>query len=145
MARVRLELPEQFIFSTEIPVYINFVNYGGHLGHDSVLTLLHEARVRFFRAAGYSELDIEGRGIILADAVIVYKSEAFYGDTLVVEIALADFSATGCDLCYKISNQASGKEVARAKTGIVFFDYQARRPVAVPQNFKRRFADARDA
>lgn len=140
MARVKLDLPEHFVYTTDIPVYISYVNYGGHLGHDALLSLLHEARVRFLRAHGYHELDIEGRGLIIADAVIVYKSEAFHGDTLVVEIALADFTRYGCDICYKVSKQGEGVEVARAKTGIVFFDYQARRPTDVPESFRQRFA-----
>lgn len=140
MARVTLDLPEQFIFTTELPVYINFINYGGHLGNDAVLTLIHEARVRFFQAHGYTELDIEGRGIVMADAMIVYKSEGFQGDLIVIEIALTDFVPYGCDIVYRLTNKATGKEVARAKTGIVFFDYQARKPVRIPKAFRQRFA-----
>ncbi len=139
MARVKLELPDRFVFTTEIGVHISYINYGGHLGNDAVLSLLHEARVRFFHSLGYSELDIEGRGIVMADAVVVYLSEAFHQDLLVISMAVTSFHAAGCDLYYQIMNKATGKEVARAKTGIVFFDYQARRPVRVPEAFRRRF------
>lgn len=138
MARVKLALPDQFVFTTEIAVHISYINYGGHLGNDAVLSLLHEARVRFFHSLGYSELDIEGRGIVIADAIVVYLSEAFHEDLLVVSIAVTNFHAAGCDIYYQIVNKATGKEVARAKTGIVFFDYQARRPVRVPEAFRRR-------
>jgi len=144
MARVTLELPERFIFTAELPVYINFINYGGHMGNDAVLTLIHEARVRFLRTYGYTELDIEGRGIVLSDAVIVYKSEGFPGDTLVVEIALTDFVSYGCDICYRLTNKVTGKEVARVKTGIVFFNYQARCPTRIPEGFRQRFANGED-
>jgi 4-hydroxybenzoyl-CoA thioesterase len=34
-----------------------------------------------------------------------------------------------------MSEQASGREVARGKHGIVFFDYAARKPAAVPPAF----------
>ena len=47
MARIKLDLPERFPFSTELRVRITDVNYGGHMGNDSLLGLLHEARVRF--------------------------------------------------------------------------------------------------
>ncbi|MGH7791582.1 MAG: acyl-CoA thioesterase, partial [Thermodesulfobacteriota bacterium] len=79
MARVKLDLPEEFVFSTEIPLRVNDINYGGHLGHDSILTLTHEARVRLLRKYGLTEINIYGPGLIISDAVIVYKSEAFYG------------------------------------------------------------------
>ena len=139
MARLKLDLPESFVFSTEIPIRIGDINYGGHLGNDAVLALMHEARVRFLNQHGFTEQNVDGPGIIMADAAIVYKSEAFYGETLVVEVAVADFTRTGCDLVYRLSDKETGREVARGKTGIAFFDYERRRPVAVPKRFGEIF------
>ena len=47
MARVKLEIPELLPFATELEVRVGDVNYGGHLGNDALLGLLHEARIRF--------------------------------------------------------------------------------------------------
>ena len=80
MSRIKIDLPSRFVFSTQIPIRIDDINYGSHLGHDSVLTLAHEARVRFLTAHGYTEDNIEGVGIIMGDVGITYSSEAFYGD-----------------------------------------------------------------
>ncbi len=139
MARIKLELPENFHFSTEIQVRISDINYGGHLGHDSILTLTHEARVRFLNKYGFSEINIDGVGLIISDAALIYKSESFYGETLRIEIAVIDFSQYGCDFIYKITERESGREVARAKTGIVFFDYEKRKVAPVPERFKQNF------
>ncbi len=138
MARIKIDLPDSFVFSTTIPVRITDINYGGHLGNDALLSIMHEARLQFLTYLGYSEINIEGRSIIMADAAVVYKSEAFYGDTLRVEIAVADFGRVNCDLVYRISNAESGKEIARVKTGIVFFDYNARKPVSIPEGFRKK-------
>lgn len=142
MARVKLDLPESFAFTTGLRVRITDVNYGGHMGNDSLLGLLHEARVRFLSSRNLSELNVFGLGLIMTDSVIVYKSEAFCGETLVVEMAVADFNKYGCDFVYRVSEQASGREVARAKTGIVFFDYQQRAVQKVPQAFADLFPEA---
>jgi YbgC/YbaW family acyl-CoA thioester hydrolase len=139
MARVKLDLPERFDFSTEIPVRINDINYGGHLGHDSVLSLTHEARIRLLRKYGFTEMDIDGSGVIISDVAIVYKSEAFYGETLSIEVAICDFSKYGCDFVYKITEKETRREIARAKTGIVFFDYENRKVAPVPEKFKAIF------
>lgn len=136
MARIKLDLPEKFDFSTEIAVRISDINYGGHLGHDSVLSLTHEARVRLLRKHGFTEMDIDGSGLIISDVAIVYKSEAFYGETLNIEVAASDFSKYGCDFVYKITEKETGREIARAKTGIVFFDYANRKVAPVPEKFK---------
>jgi acyl-CoA thioesterase FadM len=45
----------------------------------------------------------------------------------------------GCDFFYQLVNKESGKEIARAKTGIVFFDYEKRKPTKVPEAFKKHF------
>ncbi len=141
MARVKLELPEHFSFSTEIPLRIGDINYGGHLGNDAVLSLLHEARVQFLKANGFSELDVDGAGVIMTDSVVVYRSEAFYGEVMVVNVTVGEFSRVGCDFFYQVWDKDSGREVVRAKTGIVFFDYGMRKTVAVPQKFKALFAE----
>jgi acyl-CoA thioesterase FadM len=137
VSRIKLALPDRWAFSTELPVRITDINYGGHLGNDAVLALAQEARVRFLLSHGYSEMNVEGAGIIMVDAVVVYRSEAFYGDVLVVDIGLADPQPLGCDVLYRFTNKATGKEVARVKTGIAFFDYARRRPVEMPEEFLR--------
>ena len=139
MARVHLDLPDRFDFSTEIPLRVSDINYGGHLGHDSVLSLTHEARVRLLSKYGFTEMNIDGCGLIIVDASIVYKSEAFYGETLKIEVAIRDFSKYGFDFVYKITEKETGREVARAKTGLVFFDYKGRKVVSVPEKFKTIF------
>ena len=136
MARIKINLPDKFIFATKIPIRINDINYGGHLGNDSILSIVHEARVRFLKKFGYSELNVEGCGIIMSDSAIVYKSEGYYGDVLRIEVTIDGFSKFGCDFIYKISNKETNKEIARAKTGIVFFDYENKKMVEVPEKFK---------
>lgn len=142
MARIKIPLPTHVDFSTEIALRIGDINYGGHLGNDSVLSLVHEARVQLFASLGFAELDIAGLGIILTDAAVVYKAEAFYGDRLRVELAVDEFSRYGCDIYYRLSNTETGKEVARAKTGLVFFDYAARKLHAVPAVFREKFTSS---
>jgi YbgC/YbaW family acyl-CoA thioester hydrolase len=138
MSRIKIELPEKFIFKTEIPVRITDINYGGHLGNDSLLSIIHEARLRFLKNLDYSEKDVEGTGIIMIDAAIQYKSEGFYGDELNIEIGVSDFSKIGCDIIYRITNSTSQKEIAIAKTGIVFFDYKNKKVVQVPVQFRSK-------
>ncbi|MGV3538898.1 MAG: acyl-CoA thioesterase [Rufibacter sp.] len=137
MARIKIDLPEQFSFQTELPIRITDLNYGGHLGNDALLSLLHEARVRFLNAHGYSELDFGGAGLIMSDVGIVYKGEGFYGDVLTVQVQAHEFSKYGFDLAYRLANQ-DGKEIAHAKTGILCFDYGARKLQSVPAEARER-------
>ena len=136
MARVKLDLPERFLFSTEIQLRASDINYGGHLGNDAVLSIAQEARIHFLRAHGWSEHNVAGVGIIMTDAVVVYRAEAFLGDTLVIDVAVAEIERVGCDFLFRMVNKVSGKEIAQVKTGIAFFDYTLRKPVPVPAEFR---------
>ena len=140
MARVKLELPHRFDFSTDIAVYIDNINYGGHLGNDSLLSLIHEARLRFLNEHGFTEADIGGVGIIMVDTVVLYKGESFHGDVLTFEVAVCDVGKAGCDFYFRVTNKEDGKEIAHVKTGIVFFDYKTRKVVSTPGIFREKFA-----
>lgn len=134
MARIKIELPSSFSFSTTIPIRITDLNYGNHVGNDVVLSLLHEARVQFLRKKGYTELDLEGISLIMADVAIEYKAELFYGDEVKVFVAAHDLSRVGFDICYKMTKGAEEKVVAVAKTGMVCFNYTTRKVAALPHS-----------
>lgn len=142
MARVKLDLPDHFPFSTELRVRVTDLNYGGHVGNDALLGLLAEARVRFLEGYGLTELNVFGVGIIMSDSVVIYRSEAFCGETLCISVTVTDFNKYGCDFIYRVTEKTSGREVARAKTGTVFFDYQQRAVQKVPQAFIDLFPQA---
>jgi acyl-CoA thioesterase FadM len=140
VGRIKLELPETFSFRTELTVRITDLNYGGHLGNADTLVLIHEARVRFLKSLGYSEIDVEGFGTIMIDAVIQFKAQAFAGDVLTAEVAAGDFSRLGCDIFYRLTNKQTGTVVAVAKTGIAVFDYKNQKRVSPPEVFVKKLS-----
>lgn len=155
MARIHIEIPEHPVvsYSTELAVRISDINIGGHLGHDALISLLHEARARCFASHGWNELEVEppATGIIMADLAVQYLGEAFFGDRLRIDISARDWSSKGCDLVYRMlcvipAAGAEGgpgpREIARAKTGIVFFDYGERKAVPIPAAFRSVFGDS---
>ena len=135
MARITINYPETSHFSHELSVRVTDLNIGNHLAHDKLISLLHEVRAHFFVANKMSELDVEGAGIIMADLAVNYRAEAFFGQLLIVDIALGDFTSKGCDFFYRMRCKESGTIIAIAKTGIVFMDYASRKLVNVPQSF----------
>ena len=140
MARIQIDLPDAFDFSTDITLYLSHINYGNHLDNAMLLTVVSEARVRYLKSMGYSELDVEGKGIIVTDAAVQYKSEGHYGETMRVQMGVAEPGKYGCDFYWRMAEAGSGREVARGKTGIVFFDYQHKKITRVPAEFAARFA-----
>ncbi|HEV3326312.1 MAG TPA: thioesterase family protein [Puia sp.] len=135
MPKTKLVLPQHFSFTVEIPVRITDLNYGGHVGNDSMLSLIHEIRVQFLRHHGYGELDVAGAGLIMADVTIEFKSELFYGDILWASVSAAEFSRVGFELFYKLEKKSGEKmqAVAFARTGMICYDYSQKKIVSVPK------------
>ena len=138
MARIDIPQPETHAFSTAVDIYLSHINEAGHVDNALLLTLVSEARQRYFAALGYRQTDVEGIGIVVADAAVQYVSEAFLGETLRIAMSALDFNKYGCDLVWQIHERDSAREVARGKTGIVFYDYGARTIKPVPPAFRER-------
>lgn len=134
-------LPENFTFTTLIPIRITDINYGGHTGNDTVLSIIHEARMQFLKSAGYSEMDFAGTGMIMSDAGIEFRNELFYGDVLIASVAIGNISKVSFDLYYKLEKELGGKKilVAAAKTGMVCYDYEKKKIAAVPEEVIKKF------
>ena len=139
MARIKIILPEKFNFSTFMNVRITDINYGGHLGNDSVLGIIHEARVRLLTDKGFSEGDIDGVGILMMDAVINFSSEGFYGDKLRIDVAVDEITNAGCDIYYRFVNVANDKVIVKAKTNIAFYNYENKKVTRTPEIFLETF------
>jgi acyl-CoA thioesterase FadM len=122
MARITLILPDTYAYATELTVRIQDINYGNHVGSDAFVSLLHEARIRYFTHLGYSESDIEGCAIVISDLAVVYKAQARHGDRLKIEMTAGEFNKYGCDIFYRVTRVPDHTSVLEAKTGIVFFD-----------------------
>jgi YbgC/YbaW family acyl-CoA thioester hydrolase len=144
MPRIKIDLPAAFSFVTSFPVRITDLNYGAHVGNDTVLAFIHEARVRFLQSLGYTELNLEGLGLIMSDAALEFKNEMFYGDEIRVSVAVTEISRARFDLVYKLEKQTDPVPVllALAKTGMVCYDYVQRKIAALPETARRKLAAA---
>jgi acyl-CoA thioesterase FadM len=138
MARLKLEIPENIIATVTIPVRITDINYGNHLGNDAFVSIIHEARMQWLQQYGYTELNIEGAGLILADLVLEFKSESFYGDYIEIAIAAGEISKVSFELYYHLCTKRNDKTIilALAKTGMVCYDYTAKKVIVIPEKLQ---------
>lgn len=134
MQRIKLDLPEQLIFSTNITIRITDLNYGGHVGNDSFLSIIHEARQQFLNYYNYSELNFEGSSLIMADVAVEYKRELNYGDIVTISVAAKGFDKFGFDIFYLLEVLKEDKKhlAGKAKTGMLCYDYQLKKLMPMP-------------
>lgn len=148
MSRIKIEVPGHFVFSANIPIRITDINYGGHVGNDSILSIIHEARMLFLKKYGYEELNMDGAGLIMSDVAIEFKNELFYGDHLKVSVQAGNFSKVAFSIYYKLEKEITGQEnkiIAMAKTGMVCYDYKMKKVIAIPKSVLSKLNDSEDA
>lgn len=138
MARIKLQIPEAKLASISIPVRITDVNYGNHVGNDSLVAMLHEARVQWLGSLQFTELDAGGTGLIMSDLAVEYLNESFYGDLLIISLYAGEITSAGFEIYYLVETNRNEqtKIIARAKTGMVCFNYSARKVAALPQQLR---------
>src|SRR5690606_5095490 len=108
-------------FATSIPFRITDHNYGDHVANNVFVEYLHEGRVQFLEAFGYTERDVEGVALILSELCVKYTKQAFYPDALKLEIKVANPRPTRFDLFYRGYNNA-GDLLVLARTEMAAID-----------------------
>lgn len=121
-----------------VPVRIADINYGNHVGNDAFVSIIHEARMQWLKQYGYTELNMEGIGLIMSDLAIEFKNESFYGDLIVVKLSAGEISRVGFELYYRLFAKRNNDHilVANAKTGMVCYDYGAKKVAPIPEKLK---------
>lgn len=133
MPRVQIQALPKYDFRVEIVVRTTDLNYGGHLGNDRLLTLVHEARVAFLASKGWSELDCEGTSLIMGDVAVIYKGESFAGDRLIFQLAAGEPTRCGFRIYHSITRKKDAAKIALVETGMTCFDYQSRKIASLPE------------
>lgn len=139
MSRIKLTIPSNIIGTVQIPVRITDINYGNHLGNDALVSILHEARVLWLKQHHYTELNAGGTALIMGDLAVEYLNESFYGDTLIISIAAGEITRVSFELYYLVETSREEKKIpiARAKTGLICYDYQLKKVVAITEALKK--------
>ena len=134
MERIKVVLPDKYAFSTIITIRVTDLNYGGHVGNDVFLSLIHEARLQFLHHYDYSELDFAGTGLIMADVAIEFKRELLYGNEVKISVAATGFDKLGFDILYlmEVKDGEQWVTAGKVKTGMLCYDYTAKKKVRVP-------------
>lgn len=140
MARLQLNFPEdQYYYSAPLTVRVTDINAANHLGNDSMISMISEARARFLFEFGIAETERDGNGIIVTDLATTYKAEAHAHDRLLFEVGVMDFNKYGGDIIFRITRPQDKKLIAMAKSGFVFFNYKTSEVVAMPDEFRSKF------
>ncbi|HNF48654.1 MAG TPA: thioesterase family protein [Chitinophagales bacterium] len=136
MERIKINLPEHFIYREFFSIENADINEAEHMGNERILIFANGARQRFFKFIKFPELDLENNcGSIIANHSIVYKAEGFLGDKIECEVGFTNCTNYSFDLVlHFIKNGFTTMAIVR--TGIVYFDYKKKEVIEMPEIIK---------
>lgn len=124
------------VFTANMPVVVEHLNYGNHLGYHSILTIIQEARMRWLRSNKMEEMALFNNiGYLIVSASVEYKAEAFHGDNLEISIFSENIKSKSFELSYIIKNIDKSNITATAKTGHIFYDFSLKKIARIPPEF----------
>lgn len=143
MARLNLNFPEnQYCYTTLLTVRVTDINAANHLGNDSMISMISEARARFLFDFKTEETQSDGTGIIVTDLATTYRAEAHARDQLQFEVGMMDFNKYGGDITFRITRPRDNTLIAMAKSGFVFFNYKTKKMMPMTDSFQSKFPNA---
>jgi acyl-CoA thioesterase FadM len=139
MPRVKLIEKPNYEFCYPITLQPRDINYGGHMGVDSLVSTIGTARANIFKSAGLSEINLgdDRTGIIMTDLVVNLKAEGFMFDNFEVYTHIGELTKNGFRFFHRINRGDS--IVALVETGFLAYDYAARKATSVPESFIHTF------
>lgn len=120
----------------------------GHVNNAFYLTYVEIARIAYYEQVIGRPLPLGSHGaeegMILAEIRMVYRSQAFYGETLAVETRVERIGNTSFTMVHRITAPASRYGEARlvgvAESVLVSYDYREDKPIPVPDDWRSAIA-----
>lgn len=138
MARNKIDIIGKLLTTVTLSVRITDINYGNHTGNNALVGLIQEVRMVWLKQYNYTELHIEGIGLIMSDLAVEFLNESFYGDRLEIQLYVGGITKKSFELLYLITTMRNDKSItiAKAKTGMVCFDYKEKQVAFIPSTLK---------
>jgi len=137
MPRTKLTEQPTYEFCYPITVQPRDINYGGHLGVDSLVSIIGTARAYIFQSICLSEGNLGDNrvGIIMTDFMVNLKAEGFMFDNLEVYTHVGELTKNSFRFFHKITRGVS--LVALAEAGFLAYDYPEKKVTSVPVKFSK--------
>ena len=116
-------------FTVDLTVRVADLNYGNHLGYNGLVSLLHHARLEYFKHFSINELDIDGATAYIKQLKVDYQGEAFLHDLLHFNYRVYETSRAVCTFEALITKNDDNAPVAQAFETMILLDNQTKKVV----------------
>lgn len=124
---------EGYKFTIPLSVRACDLNYSGHVGYQNFFIFFQEARIAYLNQFGFSELDIGGYGMIIAESNCKYRQEMYLNQQFLIGCRVHKLKSKLFIMDYQIESEE--KICAEGFTKNFCYDYKAKKVVKLPDVF----------
>ncbi|MCI1965663.1 MAG: acyl-CoA thioesterase [Oscillospiraceae bacterium] len=112
----------------------------GIVHHSNYIRWMEEARLDFLEQLGWGYRQLEQSGLLIPVTGVscTYRSPVRFGDSVVIDVRIADYRGARLALDYRITDPDTGKQKAAGKSEHCFCNTQGR-PIRL-----KKFSEALD-
>ncbi|HWI45384.1 MAG TPA: thioesterase family protein [Rubrobacter sp.] len=125
------------VHETKIRVRYAEIDAQGHVNNATYLSYFEVGRVEWLRATGHSyrEMERQGRGLVVVEALLQYSRPAFFDDELTLITNLAELGKVSLRFDYEVLRD--GEVLVSGHTRHACIDLATGKPVRMPQQLLR--------
>jgi acyl-CoA thioesterase FadM len=124
-------------------IRISDINYGNHLGHDKLISIVHDARCSFFDSIGTSELHINDDqiGLVVHEVNFKYKSQIHFLDKIEVLSYFTEISDYSVKMNSEVKNMKQNKMSAVGYIKLVCYNFKDNKISKFPKEFVEKLQE----
>lgn len=128
-----------FPIKIEIPILWSDQDAFGHVNNTACIRWFESARVAYLEAIGLGSLvSPENHGPILAQVSCNYRRQLNYPDTVTIGAKIVRLGNSSLSMTHAVWSSAQQAIAADGDSVVVLFDYQAQRPVRIPDDLRAK-------
>ncbi len=115
----------------------------GHVFFGHYFTYFDVGLIEYLKAVGYNYNDFlnEGADFFYVQADCQYKGRAFFDETLHVHTRVSNIGNTSFTFEFSVFEESENRHIATGHIVAVAIDKETRKPVPVPEGFRKAIAD----
>ena len=126
MSRLEIKMPEFYPFKHEMKIRNTDIAKDNHVSFASILDIVFEAHLRFFKFLGYEVTNVHGLHLLFSDAIVLYRGELLEDDVVKIEVTANGFFEKGCDIDSIINNLFVKYEEIKGDTEYITYKIKKR-------------------
>ncbi len=132
-------MTDDFRHRTSLQVRFRDIDAFGHVNNAVFFSYVELARIRYLLDVLQPETGFDQMPLILARVELDFRSPIQFDEEVIVETRIEHVGRTSFGMTHRMTAGPEGRLVADVQTVLVTYDYEAARPMPVPDEWRQRF------